>query len=66
MSDTINARNIQTLAEHTKELLAKQQQLSDKIVHLETIVAQQNAKIQQMDQYLTVLRIRFMGSGPTA
>ena len=66
MSEEVNKRNILALAEHMKRIDVMSMQADERSKHLEAQIAQLNQKVQVMEQYVTFLRIKFMGSGPTA
>jgi phage shock protein A len=65
MSEEVNRRNIVTLAEHAKRIDTQLQIVDEKVKHLEAVIAQLNAKVQQQEQFISFIRIKMMGTGPT-
>ncbi len=66
MSEEVNKRNILALAEHMKRIDTQTQQADERSKHLESVVAQLNATVQRQEQFINFLRIKMMGTGPTA
>ena len=65
MSDEVNKRNIITLAEHMKRVDTQLQISDERCKHLAAVVAQLNEKVSAQEQFITFLRIKMMGTGPT-
>ena len=64
--ENVNSRNIQVLAENNKRLNKEMIELQDKYRGLESQYVQMAAKLSVMEQFINVMKIRIMGSGPTA
>ena len=64
--ERINHRNIQTLADYIRELEKKFLSNEEKVKHLEGQVTQLSVRLNQTEQNVSVIRIKNLGSGPTA
>jgi peptidoglycan hydrolase CwlO-like protein len=66
MSDQLNARNIQAIAQALRDMNDRVGELTVKVNSLQTTCAELQTKLNVTTQELTIMRVRSQGRGPTS